>query len=286
MSITPESRVTQFRFENFAVLGNKLYCNTCSKVLNEYKDVSAIEKHIKGIKHSKFKRNISNIQKQIGGYSKDELILDFIRMMTSCNIPLERTDNMLPFIQKHVINGGQIPLSAHLRETYLPKFIKSQNEELIKYLDNKEIGLIVDETKDSCHRNVVNTIAVILETGENLLIDVAFLDNVNAATVYANTIRIITELNIKKKNIISLTTDSAPYMRLYAKMMIEWSNKIIYLRCWAHLADLITDKWKDSPIMVHVNRLYSDVQYIFSISPSLEINYLNYLREAKINYIY
>ncbi len=96
--VTPESRVKEFRFERFSVVDNQLYCNSCAKFIKDYKDVDKIKAHCSGQKHTANKQRPFQNQTTIGSYSKEVLINDFIELLVSCNIPLDRSDKMRPFM--------------------------------------------------------------------------------------------------------------------------------------------------------------------------------------------
>ena len=82
---------------------------------------------------------------------KNELISDLITIFAVANIPLPKVD--MPYatvFRKHVNNGGSIPGSSQLRETYLPRLlpdIESAVEKMMK--DISSLNIILDETTDN-----------------------------------------------------------------------------------------------------------------------------------------
>ena len=69
------------------------------------------------------------------------------------DIPLQKVDAMRPFFRKHVNNGGSIPGSSQLRETYLPRLlpdIESAVEKMMK--DISSLNIILDETTARQHK--------------------------------------------------------------------------------------------------------------------------------------
>ena len=55
---------------------------------------------------------------------REEFILDFIKMCTISDIPLENTGKMLPFMRKHCKQGGALPQAQTLRTRYVPRLFE------------------------------------------------------------------------------------------------------------------------------------------------------------------
>ena len=54
-----------------------------------------------------------------------EFVLDYVEMGTVADIPLEKTDKMRPFLEKHHKQAGVLPKIPTLRTTYVPKLFES-----------------------------------------------------------------------------------------------------------------------------------------------------------------
>ena len=54
-----------------------------------------------------------------------EFVLDYVKMGIVADIPLEKTDKMRPFLEKHHKQAGVLPKIPTLRTTYVPKLFES-----------------------------------------------------------------------------------------------------------------------------------------------------------------
>ena len=55
---------------------------------------------------------------------REEYVLDYVKMCTLADIPLEKTDKIRPFLEKHCKQAGALPKVPTLRNTYVcPKAI-------------------------------------------------------------------------------------------------------------------------------------------------------------------
>ena len=87
--------------------------------------LDTIKDHFKSKKHRMRKeRKEAESSSEVGpGKSKDlreDFILDFLKMCTIADIPLEKTEKMMPFFRKHCKQGGALPQSDCLRVRYVP----------------------------------------------------------------------------------------------------------------------------------------------------------------------
>ena len=47
---------------------------------------------------------------------RDEFVIDFVKMMTECDIPLEKAKRMKQFVVKHCKQGGALPREVKVKE--------------------------------------------------------------------------------------------------------------------------------------------------------------------------
>jgi hypothetical protein len=145
--------------EDYEALNDTLMCRFCNYEVN-YKDISTVRKHLEGRKHIELKSKSANIPpSNIDNFSDtQEMIMEFVKMLTNCNIPLNKVDSMLSFLKKYVKNGGKFPGSSAIRKNYLHKLQKQQKEKYKSYIQGKAVSISIDGTKDSCSRHVLNAI--------------------------------------------------------------------------------------------------------------------------------
>ena len=128
-NITPQLRVKQFRANILHVNDGLLFCSICNKVLNFHRR-QTVRDHIDDMKHKEaVKRTSTNTdsasqpkrQCTIGDVLKRQadsnevkqnVIHNFLVMMTAANIPIEKADHpaVREFLRKHGRSGGYIPL--------------------------------------------------------------------------------------------------------------------------------------------------------------------------------
>lgn len=103
-----------------------LFCRFCSHSL-EFDKLDTVQSHLVSAKHVKAKAagKITMMQAVIpcDGAMKDSksvVILDFVRMLASADIPINKVEKMLPFIRKHCVQGGWVPKETQLRRMYVP----------------------------------------------------------------------------------------------------------------------------------------------------------------------
>uniref|UniRef100_H3A9M5 CGG triplet repeat-binding protein 1 n=1 Tax=Latimeria chalumnae TaxID=7897 RepID=H3A9M5_LATCH len=104
-----------------------LFCSICN-VSIDHTCKSTIDNHLKSKSHLKRKHEIDSEQStkkslasgSAAKQSRVEVITDWIKACTVADIPLEKSDNpaLREFFHKHVKNGGAIPQSSQLRDSY------------------------------------------------------------------------------------------------------------------------------------------------------------------------
>ena len=58
-------------------------------------------------------------------FQRYEFVLDYLKMCTVADIPLETTEKMRPVLQKHCKQEGALPQVPTLRTTYVPRLYKT-----------------------------------------------------------------------------------------------------------------------------------------------------------------
>ena len=123
VSLTAEERIKQYPVDFYAD-GGVLFCRFCEHSI-DFTHLDTVKNHIKSfIKRSSRKREwkegaSSSKQLALSICIKSEdlrerFVLDYIKMCTVADIPLEKTESTRPFLQKHYKQVGALPQVATL----------------------------------------------------------------------------------------------------------------------------------------------------------------------------
>ena len=133
--VTADERAKQFKEDLYAD-GKVLFCKYCQHSI-DYIRVDTIKDHLKSKKHisNKEAKQRKEAESSAGSSSRQltlstvvksydarqEFILDYIKICTLADIPLEKTDKIRPFLQKYCSQAGALPQIDQLRSTYVPR---------------------------------------------------------------------------------------------------------------------------------------------------------------------
>jgi hypothetical protein len=224
-----------------------MFCIYCDKSV-EWKYKSTIDSHINGSKHIANKKVYEERQRTSqqqtlqaslrAAESKKVVIEDLVEAFLGADIPLQKIDQLLPFLKKYLKEGGAIPKAPTLRQLYLPSVFEKHIVSLKLLFDSKPISIIMDESLDSCARNVVNTIFVYRNFTK--LVSVDFLNSVNNTTMGQTLFYVLTNYNIPFNKPILFLSDSAAYMKkCYRDVLKRVMSQLIHAPCCAHILNLI-----------------------------------------------
>jgi len=102
------------------------------------------------------------------------------------------------------------------------------------------------------------------------------------ADVYGYVLSVLKKFKIDFKNIISISTDSASYMKAVVKAFQEKITNLLYFPCLAHIANLVLQVFVNDQIFSDLHILFSKFHYIFSISGTRKARYLNMIKESGV----
>ena len=114
---------------------------------------------------------------------RDELVLDFIKMSTMVDIPLEKVERMRPFLLKYCKQAGTLPKASTLRSQYVPRAFEGHFialKDLLKESAPALVHLSADETTDVRYQSILNILATI--RGKSYLIGIVRLEACNHST--------------------------------------------------------------------------------------------------------
>ena len=76
-------------------------------------------------------------------------------MCTLTDIPLEKTNIIRPFLEKHCKQAGAVPNVPTLRSTYIPRLFESHFSTLKSLLCDEYVSIATDETTDVHDRSIL-----------------------------------------------------------------------------------------------------------------------------------
>ena len=131
-NVTAAERERQFPNDLYEDSG-VLFCRVCVHSL-DFTWIDTVKDHLKSKKHLR-QSEIDRVKRASGSgptkcqatldkvfagtkskVMRENFILDFTKMCTVADIPLDKTEKMRPFIKKHCSQGGALPQAASLRE--------------------------------------------------------------------------------------------------------------------------------------------------------------------------
>ena len=149
--LTAEERAIEQFPEDLYADGGVLFCRFCEHSV-DFTRVDTVKDHLKSKKHCS-RREEKRKQQQSGASSsrqqvtpstvlkskdlREGFILDYLKMCTVADIPLEKTESMRPFLQKHCKQAGALP-QVTLRTTYVPRLYEAHFSALQKLLHDQQ----------------------------------------------------------------------------------------------------------------------------------------------------
>lgn len=178
------------------------------------------------------------------------LITDLITIFAVADIPLQKVDAIRPFLRKHVTNGGSIPGSTQLRETYLPRLMPEMESAISSAMkDITSLNIILDETTDNTDRVVLDILFKIPHREKPVLAQTCMLTtNINHRSLAQCVMEALGKHNISvTKGIVdTVTGDGASYItKAYKDILQPLIPDLMRVWCLSHQLNLIGEKWRD-----------------------------------------
>ena len=169
--------------------------------------------------------------------ARQEFILDYIRICTLADVPLEKTDKIRPFLGKYCAQAGALPQIDQLRSTYIPRLFEAHFSALKAILKNQPVSITADETTDIRDHNVVATLR-----GQPYLIDVVKMGACNHSTFSQAIIQSVTGAGIAFDQVIAIVSDSPAYCKkAYREVLSFMYTKSTHVLCLAHVVNLAAE---------------------------------------------
>jgi len=115
---------------------------------------------------------------------------------------------------------------------------------------------MIDETRDSKSRCVINTIAFFFKTNEYVLLDTTFEESVDNYTIIKILNKVIGDFHLRWENCIGICSDNAAYITLAVEKLMELNNKnLMHIRCFCHICNLSIGKISSAPLCEYFIKL-------------------------------
>jgi len=293
------STLADYPNDGFSVVDGSLYCNFCDCDVS-WIHKSDVHKHIQTAKHVKgksikrpadtssdsshsvsaplTKRQCSMGEMVSAAAKKTQMITDLITIFAVADIPLQKVDAIRPFLRKHVTNGGSIPGSSQLRETYLPKLIpeiESAVDSLVK--DVGSLSIIVDEMTDNTDRVVLDILFKLPNREKPVLVETCMLDsNINHRAVAQAVVAVLGKYKIPfTTNVVdALIADGASYItKAYKDILQPLIPDLMRIWCLSHQLNLVGEKWRDHANNTLMKKFLSLMNSFFSHSTSRKLRF-------------
>ena len=290
--ITAKERVKQFPTELYEDSGI-LFCRFCDHSL-DFIRLDTIKDHFKSKKH-KMRKDLKEADSSgVAGpvqvtlttviKSKDlreEFILDFIKMCTVADIPLEKTEKMMPFFKKHCKQGGALPQSQSLRTRYVPRLFDQHYQVLKDLLQSSSmpIYIIADETTDIRDKSVLNVLVSM--KGTTYLIGVEQMEACNHSTFSQAILKCLGDAGISFNQVHGVVTDSAAYCKKAVRDVLSAVlPNSTHVLCLAHIVNLAADVFHKYEYFHHTGTLITMIKSSFYKKPGRKARFLSFLSDT------
>ena len=167
---------------------------------------------------------------------REEFVLDFIKMSTMADIPLEKVEKMsIEILQagRHTTSSFHLEISVHSQSIRSPLYSSQAVAEAL-------VDLIADETTDCRDKSILNVIATI--RGKCYLIGIAKMDACNHSTFSQEIVKCVSGVEIPFDRVRAVVTDSAAYCKkAYREILSPLFPKSTYVLCLAHIVNLASE---------------------------------------------
>ena len=149
------------------MMEESFFCKYCQYSI-DYIRVHTIKGHLKSKKHISNKEASQRKAEESGAGSssrqltlstvfksydaRQDFILDYIKVCTLADIPLEKTEKIKPFLQKYCAQAGALPQTDQLRSTYVPRLFEAHFSALKVVLKDQPVSIYYSRRDHRCSR--------------------------------------------------------------------------------------------------------------------------------------
>jgi len=179
--ITPQARVEEYITE-LTLKNNNLYCPWCEVEISGTRK-STIDYHLESKAHIKNKS--AKPQRSLAEYIplKSDPLKDFVLTILCSGIPLYKTSSIQTFFLKRRFPSLALPSNSILIKDFIPSLYKEAKNFIKENYKNSQFILLVDESKDSKSRSILNTIAYFMKEKEFAII---YFENTHKNKIFSH----------------------------------------------------------------------------------------------------
>ena len=287
---TPEERVKQFPNDLYSDSG-VLFCKFCDHSVDHVR-VDTIKDHLKSKKH-KQRKDLKEAGGSTGAQQvtlkslksrdlREEFVVDFIKMASMADIPLEKVEKMKPFLVKYCKQAGTLPQASTLRSTYVPRAFQDHFAALKSLLQQSHpamVHLTADETTDARDQSILNVLATVKQ--ESYLIGVVRMEACNHSTLSQGILKSVADMELPFDRIHAVITDSAAYCKkAYRDVLSAVFPHSIQVLCLAHIVNLASDVFHKYSDFGHLATLITMVKSSFYKKPGRKARFIAFLKDT------
>uniref|UniRef100_UPI00358FF509 uncharacterized protein n=1 Tax=Myxine glutinosa TaxID=7769 RepID=UPI00358FF509 len=298
--------------EDFYAEGNVLFCKFCDHSV-DYKRLDTLKDHLLSKKHGKnkcaklpvaiIKLEGDDAEQQVpfrhsgirqvtlrragtrqvtlpSGFKskhlREDFILDFVRLCTLADIPLEKVEKMRPFMAKHCKQGGVLPQAPTLRRVYVPRQFQVHFATLKRIVRDAKVSIVVNDTVRD--QGVTNVVAGV--QGSYYLIDVCVMEVCDYSTLSQAVIQAVTNVGIRFEDVISVVTGSAATCQKAAREVLQpIFHNSCHVPCLAHIVNVSAQVFQHWPEFGNVATIVKMIKAAFLKKAARKARYLRFLKD-------
>ena len=292
--LTAQERAKQFS-SNFYADGGVLFCRFFNHSV-DFTRLDTVKDHLKSKKHTTKKEARKANPKSSGSDGpstsrqttlgtvvksrelREEFIFDYLKMCTTADIPLDKTEKIRPFLNKHCKQAGALPKVPTLRTAYVPKLYDTHFTALKCLLRDEYVSITADETTDIRDHSILNVIASV--RGQPFLIGLVKMASCNHSTFSQGIIRSVTDVGISFEHVMSIVTDSAAYCKkAYKDVLSAVYPDSIHVLCIAHTVNLASEVFRHHDDFKHASDLIALVKSSLFKKPGRKNRFIQFLAD-------
>jgi hypothetical protein len=168
---------------------------------------------------------------------RDQLIKEWLQTLVSSNIPIEKSDLLMPFLRKHCHNAGAIPNHQTLLSLHFPKLAADVKKLISTRFSGRRVCVEIDETPDARGRKVVNMVLHL--DGIPHLVSVHYPDTVDSLVITQIVNQQLMTLGVQYKDLVGFIADGVSYnVKSFDQLHVMYPS-CVRVWCFAHILHLV-----------------------------------------------
>ena len=210
---------------------------------------------------------------------REEFVVDFIKMSSMADIPLEEVEKMKPFLVKYCKQAGTLPQASTLRSTYIPRAFQDHFAALKILLQQSHpamVHLTADETTDASDESFLNVLATVKQ--KSYIIGVVRIEECSHSTLSQGILKSVADVELPFDRIHAVITASAAYCKkAYREFLSAVFPHSIQVLCLAHIVNLAAEVFHKYSDFGH---LVTMVKLSFYKKPGRKARFIAFLKDT------